>query len=127
MVEGVVVNQFLPRARLPQKMVQDLIDEGLPVLQPYLSSSVKVRESHESAKPLIYLHPKHKLTQQYVALYAALETKRQSEVRASGRSLDLSLRPFLKAVSTRPQPDALTPAQALPVEGGETQWTQHKP
>ena len=125
-VEGVVVNQFLPRARLPQKMVQDLIDEGLPVLQPYLSSSVKVRESHESAKPLIYLHPRHKLTQQYVALYAALEAKRQSEVRASGRSLDLSLRPFLKTVSTRPQPDALTPAQALPVEGDETQRTQTK-
>jgi hypothetical protein len=40
--------------------------------------------------------------------------------------LDLSLRPFLKAVSTKPQVDALTPAQALPVEGGETQWTQDK-
>ena len=81
MVEGIVVNQFLPRARLPQKMVLELIDEGLPVLQPYLSSSIKVRESHERAKPLIYLTPKHKLTQEYVALHSALEERRQGEAR----------------------------------------------
>ena len=80
-VEGIVVNQFLPRARLPQKMVQELIDEGLPVLHPYLSSSNKVRESHECAKPLIYLTPKHKLTQEYVALHTALEERRQGEAR----------------------------------------------
>ena len=81
MVEAIVVNQFLPRARLPQKIVQKLIDDGLPVLQPYLSSSVKVRESHECAKPLIYLAPRHKLTQEYVALHSALEERRQGEAR----------------------------------------------
>jgi chromosome partitioning protein len=80
-VEAIVVNQFLPRARLPQKMVQELLDEGLPLLQPYLSSSVKVRESHERAEPLIYLTPKHKLTQEYVALHSALEERRQGEAR----------------------------------------------
>ena len=80
-VEAIVVNQFLPRARLPQKIVQKLIDDGLPVLQPYLSSSVKVRESHECAKPLIYLAPRHKLTQEYVALHSALEERRQGEAR----------------------------------------------
>ena len=58
-----------------------LIDEGLPVLQPYLSSSVKVRESHEHAAPLIHFAPKHKLTQGYVALHAMLEERRQSEAR----------------------------------------------
>ena len=46
-VSGIVVNQFQPRANLPQQLVQELIDEGLPVLQPYLSSSVKIRESHQ--------------------------------------------------------------------------------
>ncbi len=82
-VEGIVVNQFLPRARLPQKIVQELIDEGLPVLQPYLSSSIMVRESHQRAKPLIYFAPKHKLTQGYVALHCALEARRQAEARLS--------------------------------------------
>ncbi|EDY86341.1 ParA family protein [gamma proteobacterium HTCC5015] len=73
-LEGIVVNQFLPQARLPKKVVQDLIDEGLPVFETKLSSSVKMRESHDEAKPLIYLAPKHKLTQQFVELYKELQT-----------------------------------------------------
>ena len=57
---------------LPQRTVQELIDEGLPVLQPYLSSSVKIKESHELSRPMIHLDPRHKLTQEFVALYEAL-------------------------------------------------------
>ena len=71
-VEGIVVNQFQPRANLPQRTVQELIDEGLPVLQPYLSASVKIKESHELARPMIHLDPRHKLTQEFVALHDSL-------------------------------------------------------
>jgi len=71
-VGGIVVNQFQARAALPQRTVQALIDEGLPVLAPYLSASVKVKESHELARPMIHLDPKHKLSQEFVALYQAL-------------------------------------------------------
>jgi chromosome partitioning protein len=71
-VEGIVVNQFQPRAKLPQRMVSELIAEGLPVLEPYLPSSVKIRESHEQSLPMIYLDPGHKLTQALVALHDAL-------------------------------------------------------
>ncbi len=71
-VKGIVVNQFQPRAKLPQRIVDELIAEGLPVLQPYLSSSVRIRESHEQSLPMIYLDPQHKLTQAFVALHAAL-------------------------------------------------------
>ncbi|MCZ8235033.1 MAG: ParA family protein [Inhella sp.] len=71
-VEGIVVNQFQARASLPQRTVQALIDEGLPVLQPYLGSSVKVKESHERALPLVHMEPGHPLTQAYVALYEGL-------------------------------------------------------
>jgi chromosome partitioning protein len=74
-VEGIVVNQFQPRASLPQKVVRELIEEGLPVLQPYLSSSVRIKESHEQAKPMIHLDPKHKLSQEYVALHDTLARK----------------------------------------------------
>ena len=74
-VEGIVVNQFQPRATLPQKVVQELIDEGLPVLQPYLSASVKIKESHEQAKPMIHLDPRHKLSQEFVALHDTLVRK----------------------------------------------------
>lgn len=71
-VEGIVVNQFQPRASLPQRLVQELVDEGLPVLQPYLGSSVKVRESHERSLPLVHLDASHPLTRAYGELYDAL-------------------------------------------------------
>ncbi|MBT9493283.1 MAG: ParA family protein [Paucibacter sp.] len=71
-VEGIIVNQFQARAALPQRTVQALIDEGLPVLSPFLSASVKVKESHELARPMIHLDPRHKLTQEFVALYQGL-------------------------------------------------------
>jgi chromosome partitioning protein len=71
-VEGIVVNQFQPRASLPQRTVQELVDEGLPVLQPYLSASVKIKESHEQAKPMNVLDPRHKVTLEFEALYETL-------------------------------------------------------
>jgi len=72
-VDGIVVNQFQPRANLPQRMVNALVAEGLPVLQPYLQSSVKIRESHEQSLPMIYLDPQHKLTQALVALHGVVQ------------------------------------------------------
>lgn len=72
-VDGVVINQFQVRAKLPQRLVQELIDDGLPVLDAYLSSSVKIRESHDQAKPMIHLDPKHKLSLEFQALFDQLE------------------------------------------------------
>ena len=72
-MQGIIVNQFQPRANLPQRLVQELIDEGLPVLEPYLSSSVKIKESHQLARPMIHLDPRHKLTLELVALHDALQ------------------------------------------------------
>lgn len=71
-VEGIVVNQFQSQARLPRSVVEELVAEGHPVLEPYLSSSVKVRESHQQARPLIHLAPRHKLTREYQALHGSL-------------------------------------------------------
>lgn len=71
-VGGIVVNQFQARASLPTKLVEELKSEGLPVLNAYLSSSIKIRESHELSRPMIYLDPKHKLTQEFVALHGEL-------------------------------------------------------
>lgn len=71
-ISGIVVNQFQSRANLPQRLVQELIEEGLPVLEPYLSASVRIKESHERALPMVHLDARHKLTQEYLALHAAL-------------------------------------------------------
>jgi chromosome partitioning protein len=74
-VEGIVVNQFQPRAALPTRLVDELRGEGLPVLATMLSASVKVRESHELSTPLIHMAPGHKLTQEYLGLYEELRGK----------------------------------------------------
>ena len=78
-VEGIVVNQFQPRASLPNKLVQELLDEGLPVLPVKLSSSVKMKESHQNCKPLVYFAPKHALTLQYENLFRVLNGEKVTE------------------------------------------------
>jgi chromosome partitioning protein len=74
-IEGIIVNQYQSRANLPARLVKELQVEGLPVLNSKLSASIKMRESHEQAKPLIHLVPGHKLTQEYVALFNELQTE----------------------------------------------------
>jgi chromosome partitioning protein len=84
-IEGIVINQYLPRANLPQRLVQELRDEGLPVLNSWLSSSVRVKESHQQARPMIHLDPRHKLAQEFGALYRELAAARKAAARAKAR------------------------------------------
>lgn len=76
-VEGIIVNQYQSRATLPQQVVQELRDENLPVLEPFLSASVKIKESHQQAKPMIHLDPRHKLTDEFTRLFDTLHNARQ--------------------------------------------------
>ncbi len=71
-IEGIVVNQFQRGARLPTELVEQLKSEGLPILEPYLGSSVKIRESHQISKPMIHLDPKHRLSLDFVGLFEGL-------------------------------------------------------
>lgn len=68
-VEGIIVNQFQPRANLPTQVVEELKAEGQPVIPVYLNSSIKMRESHQSRKPLIHMAPSHALTQKFIELH----------------------------------------------------------
>jgi chromosome partitioning protein len=71
-IEGIVVNQFNAQARLPRQLIDELMAEGHPVLPVHLTTSVKMRESHQVSKPLNHYAPKHKLTQQFCDLYELL-------------------------------------------------------
>jgi len=75
-VEGIVANQFQPRARLPQQLLAELAAEGLPLFATRLSASVKMRESHQQSKPLIHMAASHKLTQQFVDLLKEINAKK---------------------------------------------------
>lgn len=67
-VEGVVINHFQSQAKLPKTTIERLIKKGLPVLEPYLTSSVIMRESHSEGTPLPFYKPSHKLTLEFMAL-----------------------------------------------------------
>ena len=71
-IGGIVVNFFQAQARLPRQLVEEMKAEGLPVLEPFLMSSVKVKESHQQHKPLLHLLPRHKLSGQIRDLYRTI-------------------------------------------------------
>ena len=72
-IEGIVVNQFQAQAKLPREVVQQLKDEGLPVLASMLPPSILMKESHFKNQPLIHLATDHKLTQAYQSLFNEIE------------------------------------------------------
>jgi chromosome partitioning protein len=72
-IEGIVVNHFQPRARLPRSIVAELTAEGLPMLKSSLSHSVKIRESHQKAMPIVQMAPGHKVSKEFKSLYAELK------------------------------------------------------
>ncbi|WP_419662118.1 cobyrinic acid ac-diamide synthase [Desulfosarcina variabilis str. Montpellier] len=71
-VEGIVVNHFQERANLPKALVSELTEEGLPILDTYLSHSVIIRESHQEASPVVNYAPNHKLSMQFISLFNEL-------------------------------------------------------
>jgi len=71
-IEGIVVNHYQARANLPGQLVEELRAEGLPVLDAFLSASIRIRESHHLAMPMVYLDEKHKLSREFAALYDLL-------------------------------------------------------
>jgi chromosome partitioning protein len=76
-VEGIVVNHFQQRANLPKTLVASMKDEGLPILNNYISHTVKIRESHQKATPLVHLDHNHKVAREFQALFAELSGKKR--------------------------------------------------
>jgi len=88
-LEGIVVNQFQSRAKLPTQLVQELKAEGQPVLPVYLNNSIKMRESHQSCTPLIHLAPSHPMTQKFVELYECLSSEKKESKLPSPKLLNV--------------------------------------
>lgn len=71
-VEGIIVNGFQSQARIPTAAIDALLAQQLPILTPYLSYSVIMKESHARHKPLIWMKKNHKLSSEYLELAAKL-------------------------------------------------------
>lgn len=68
-ISGIVANQFQKNANFPVSILKELKDEGYPVFQTILSSSVKIKESHYASSPMVYFDPRHKLSGEFEELY----------------------------------------------------------
>lgn len=71
-LDGIAVNQFQARARLPARIAEELESEKYTLLNTRIGASVIVRESHDASVPLIHYAPRHKVTGQLRALYEEL-------------------------------------------------------
>lgn len=71
-IEGIVINQFQAQAKLPMQAVQNLRAEGHKILEPWISTSVAMRESHARHIPLPILKPNHKVSQEFLDLARSL-------------------------------------------------------
>jgi len=81
----IVINQFQARASLPQQIINELREEGLPVLASFLSTSVKIKESHQQAKPMIHLDRNHKLALEFGALFDELQAAKKARAKAAAK------------------------------------------
>jgi len=72
-IGGIIINQFLARANLPRQLAADLKQKDIPVFESYISSSVKMRESHQQKVPLVWLQPRHKMTSELSLLFDEVE------------------------------------------------------
>jgi chromosome partitioning protein len=87
-LHGVIINQFQANARFPGQLVDELLGKGLPVLNPYLDSSVAMKESRTRCCPLPLMKPSHKLTRQFMELASSLDA--YSSGKATSETGDLS-------------------------------------
>lgn len=72
---GVVINQFQKNTKHAQAMISDLKRYGFAVLEPYIPSSIKVRESHSAAKPIVTSHPNHPVAKAMLSLCDAVDVR----------------------------------------------------
>lgn len=74
---GVVVNQFQKSTKHAMSIVDELKGLGFAVFEPYIPQSVKVRESHSEARPLVVAHPNHAVSQAIQDVYTQINRHTQ--------------------------------------------------
>jgi len=82
-IEGIIANQYQPRANLPRRILEELKAEKQPVLPVYLNSSIKMKESHQVCKPLVHFSPSHPLTLKFIELFEHISCGNKNTVKAS--------------------------------------------
>lgn len=79
-IVGMVVNQFQKGTKHSASIIHELQKLGYTVLEPFIPSSVKIRESHSDCCPVVCHAPEHSVSQAFFSLFRNIEA-------LSGRSL----------------------------------------
>ena len=67
-IAGVIVNQWIANAKQSKSVLEKVRALGIKVYEPFLQTSVAMRESHDDRLPLVKSKPKHKLTASFMTL-----------------------------------------------------------
>ena len=70
---GIVVNQYQKGTKHSAGIVKELSQLGFRILEPFIPSSVKVRESHSENKPVVVGHKDHAVALAMKDLFQKLE------------------------------------------------------
>lgn len=72
-IAGVIVNQWVANAKQSKKALEKVKSLGMKVFEPFIPTSVAMRESHDDRMPLVISKPKHKLTESFMTLAQELK------------------------------------------------------
>lgn len=91
-IVGIVINQFQKGTKHSASILADLQKIGFSVLEPYIPASVKVRESHSEARPVVCAYPEHSVSRAFQSLYLEIERQcrpaHKTRVKQDERSLE---------------------------------------
>jgi chromosome partitioning protein len=82
-VVGLVVNQYQKGTKHAASILNDLRKLGYDVLEPFIPSSIKIRESHSESRPVVCAYPEHNVSQAFTELFREIEKSSGRPVRVS--------------------------------------------
>ena len=96
-IEGIIINHFQAQANHHKGAIEAISRLGYPLLKPYLSPSVVMRESHAARVPLVFYKPSHKLAVEFTQLAAQLRLSKTTK-----RSTATAAKPRQKSCTGKP-------------------------
>ena len=77
-IEGIIINHYQAQANHHKGAIEAISRLGYPLLKPFLSPSVVMRESHAARVPLVFYKPSHKLASEFNQLAGLLRLSKSN-------------------------------------------------
>ncbi|WP_158998497.1 ParA family protein [Pigmentibacter ruber] len=73
LIRGMIVNQFQKGTKHSAGILHDLRKVGFDIIEPFIPTSIKVRESHSEVKPIVLGHQDHLVSQAFINIFRNIE------------------------------------------------------